>query len=248
MPELNTCHSLGLKSGALGTRATCLHLQVRYDRKGLELEMGPISSLCHPNNLRCHPNTPKREPLRASLLFISWSVTETVGLHPIHVSPKRTELGSREIFLPLNKERHLLDTGWTQKFSVHFIRTACQIVLISLLAGSPCGREAPSLVTMSVLEKTLSKKTFSLPERVPQSLGLAPGAGSKLPSAEAGSPHRGHCANIALPSGCCCCCCRTISVDQRLGAGREKSPPIPQVPRLLLVASAFTLDSQESLP
>lgn len=202
--------------------------------------MRPISS-------PCHPNTPKREPLRASLLFISWSVIETVGLHPIHVSPKRTELGSREIFLPLNKERHLLDTGWTQKFSVHFICTACQIVLISLLAGSPCGREAPSLVTMSVLEKTLSKKTFSLPERVPQSLGLAPGAGSKLHSAEAGSPHRGHCDNIALPSGCCCCC-RTISADQRLGAGREKSPPIPQVPRLLLVASASTIDSQESLP
>lgn len=47
MPELNTCHSLGLKSGALGTRATCLHLQVRYDRKGLELMMGqrfPLSS------------------------------------------------------------------------------------------------------------------------------------------------------------------------------------------------------------
>lgn len=102
-------------------------------------------------------------------------------------------------------------------------------------------------MTMSVLEKTLSKKTFSLPERVPQSLGLAPGAWSKLPSAEAGSPHRGHCANIALSSGCCCCC-RTISADQRLGAGREKSPPIPQVPRLLLVASVSTIDSQESLP
>lgn len=36
-------------------------------------------------------------------------------------------------------------------------------------------------MTMSVLEKTLSKKTFSLPERVPQSLGLAPGAGSSFP-------------------------------------------------------------------
>lgn len=97
-------------------------------------------------------------------------------------------------------------------------------------------------MTMSVLEKTLSKKTFSLPERVPQSLGLAPGAGSKLPSVEAGSLHRGHCANIALPSGCCCCCCcrRIVSADQRLGAGREKSPPIPQVPSLLLVASAST--------
>lgn len=92
-------------------------------------------------------------------------------------------------------------------------------------------------MTMSVLEKTLSKKTSSLPERVPQSLGLAPGAGSKLPSVEAGSLHRGHCANIALPSGCCC---RIVSADQRLGAGREKSPPIPQVPRLLLVASAPT--------
>lgn len=110
MPELNTCHSLGLKSAALGTRATCLHLQVMYDRKDLELMMGQRSSPCYPSNLRWHPNTPRSESLRASLLFISWSVRE-VGLHPIHVSPKRTELGSREIFLPLNKGRHLLDTG-----------------------------------------------------------------------------------------------------------------------------------------
>lgn len=60
MPELNTCHSLGLKSGALGTRATCLHLQVRYERKGLEPMMGQRSSHCRPSNLRWHPNTPRR--------------------------------------------------------------------------------------------------------------------------------------------------------------------------------------------
>lgn len=34
MPKLNTCHSLGLKSGALGTRATCLYLRVRYCWEG----------------------------------------------------------------------------------------------------------------------------------------------------------------------------------------------------------------------
>lgn len=36
--------------------------------------------------------------------------------------------------------------GGSKRSSVHFIHTTCQIVLISLLAGSPCGRKAPSLI------------------------------------------------------------------------------------------------------
>lgn len=143
--------------------------------------------------------------------------------------------------------------GGPKGSSVHFICTGCQIVLISLLAGPPCRRENPHPCPKDNEHSganPFKEALFASSESATES-GTGPRSWiqASLLFVEAGSLHRGsivvtlpcHLATIIFG------CCRTICTDQRLGARRGRSPPVSQVPRLLLVVSASITDSQESL-